>query len=350
MLFKITSNPIPPKPQVKDSEFKEFFPVINRSMDWSSIEPFIRQAEDREIIPAIGQAFYDVLETEYQANGTIADPTKAKTFRLLRTALAHYAMYYALPQLTLRVGDAGTNETNAGDVLPVRQWIFNTNRWETAKTAYQYLDMALEHMEGQVEDENGDYDTFKTSTAYTIAMERLIPNARVFQQFYNINTSRKAYNKLRPYIRKAEKISLAALLDDFYDELATQHTAGTLSTKNEAILPYVQQLLAELTIQLALPDLNWVNDGDGWRIMENIYGMQMPANLKESLQQLHTQAEQNAASFELQLKNYLYANLDDYPTYRDSDANELTQDDDEDGIADAELRDLLPPEAGAVII
>lgn len=351
MLFKITESPTPPKPQVKDTEFKLFFPAINRSTDWSTIEPHVQMAEDVEIIPAIGQAFYDVLETEYQSTGAIADATKAYTFRLLRTALAHYAMYIGLPQLNLRAGDAGVNETVGGDVAPIRQWVFTLNRLETVKTAHKYLDMALEHMEKQVEAGNTDYDAFKDDDAYTISRERLIPNARVFQRYYNINTSRRAYTRLRPFIRKAEKIYLKPLLDDFYDELASQHTAGTLTDENIAILPYVQQLLAEWAVLVALPDLNFVNDGDGWRVMENINAeMVSQASMAQSIQQLQTRAEQNAATFELQLKNFLYANLGDYPTYRDSDANELTQDDDDDGVADSETRGLLPPEAGAVII
>jgi len=338
MLFKVTDTTAGPNPTVKNTEFKTFFPAINRNMDWCTVEPFIQQAEDNDIIPAIGLDFYNVLETEYQANGTIADATKAYTFRLLRTGLAHYAMYLALPQLNIRVGDAGTNETSANDIVPVRQWVFNVSRWETAKTAYKYLDMALEHMESQVIANNTDYDTFKNSTAYTESKELLIPNARKFGRFYNIQNSRRSYTSIRPYIEKAEEIYLRPLLCSFFDELKDQHLNGTLSTENADILPVVQRYLAEKTVVLALPDLNFINDGDGWRVMENQYGLTRPTegSLSQSLQQLLTQAEQNAAHFEIQLKNELYANLDNYPTYRDSECNELTEDSDGDGIADAD--------------
>jgi hypothetical protein len=351
MLFKVITTPNPTDPKIKDTEFKTFFPSLNRQTEWCTIEPFVQQAEDVDIVPAIGLAFYDVLESEYQASGTVANATKFKTFRLLRTALAHFTMYYAMPQLNLRIADAGVNETSASDIVPTRQWVFNLSRWETAKKAELYLDMALEHMEQQVQAENADYDDFANSDAYTVSKELLIPNAKTFQQYYNINTSRRAYTKLRPYIRKAEQIYLVPLLDEFYTELSTQHTGNTLTAANATILPYVQQLLAEYTLTLAIPDLNFVNDGDGWRIMENINGSQMPQQaLMAAVQALQTRAEQNAATLEIQLKNHLYANLDDYPTYRDSDLNELTQDLDDDGIADAELDGLYPPDPGAVIL
>jgi hypothetical protein len=351
MLFKITTSPAPANPQVKDTDFKSFFPGVNWNTDWCTIEPFIQQAEDKEIIPAIGQEFYDVLHTEYQANGSIADVVKAVTFRYLQTATAYFAMYYAAPQLALRIGDAGANETSGGDILPTRQWVFNLSRWENLKMASDYLDLTLQHMEQQVTASNTDYDAFANSDTFTINRELLIPNARIFQLYYNINTSRLTYTKLRPYIRKAEQRYLVPLLDDFYTELSTEHKAENLSANNQAILPYVQQLLAEYTVVLAIPDLNFVNDESGWRIIKNPNGMTMPGNLKESIQQLHTKAEQNAATFEIELKNQLYANLDNYPTYRDSVANELKHDDNDDGVADSEQTGLnIPPDAGAVII
>lgn len=348
MLFKVTTSPAPPQPKVLDTEFKTFYPAINRNTDWCTIKPFVQQAEDLEIVPAIGQAFYDVLHAEYDSTGTIANAVKAQTFRFLRTALAYYAMYIGLPQLNLRTGDAGTNEASASDVMPVRQWVFNVNRWETLKTAAKYLDMALAHAEGQVYADNADYAAFKNSTAFTISQELLIPNARVFQRFYNINTSRRAYTKIRPFIEKAEKMWLLPSLGPLFDLVKTEHAAANLSAANTALLPYLQQLLAERTMTVAMPDINIVNDGEGWQILENTAMASMAGNLKESMQQLHTAAEQNAAQYEIQLKNFLYANLADYPVFRDSPYNELTEDENEDGIADVDLPS--PPEPGAVIL
>ena len=169
MLFKVTTDPAPPNPKVSDTEFKLFFPSINRSGEWCTIEPFIQMAEDQEIIPAISQEFYDVLETEYQSSGTIADTNKAYTFRLLRTALAHYAMAIGMPMLNMRMGDGGVAENSSNDIIPVRQWVFQGSRWEILKQAYKYLDMALAHMESQVSAANVDYDTFANSDAYTIS-------------------------------------------------------------------------------------------------------------------------------------------------------------------------------------
>lgn len=349
MLFKVTTTPTPLNPKISDTEFKTFFPSINRNTEWCTIEPYVQIAEDQEIIPAISQAFYDVLHTEYQSSGTIADTEKAYTFRLIRTALAHFTMYIGMPLLNLRIGDAGVNETSASDILPTRQWVFNGSRWETYKQAYKYLDMALAHMEAQVKAANSDYDTFANSDAYTEATELLIPNARIFQRHYNIQTSRRAYTALRPYIEKAEQIKLKPVLCELFDEIKTQFAAGTLTAANTAIIAPIQRLLAEYTIELAIPDINFVNDGAGWMVSENNYdASQKQQNISQSIQQLLTRAEQNAVAYEIALKNEIYADLDNYLTYKNGNCNDLTEDSDDDGIAD--IDEYCPPEAGAVII
>ena len=350
MLFKVTTSPVPPAPQVKDTKFKAFAPGVNRSMEWCTLESFVQQAEDKEIIPAIGRQFYDVLHIEYQATGVIADTEKAYVFRLIQTALAHYTMYIAMPQLAIRIGDSGTNETTNTDTNPVREWVFQGSRWELAKTAYAYLDMALAEMEKQVAAGNTDFDTFKNDEAYTISKELLIANAREFQRYYNLKTSRRAYTSLRPYIKKAEELRIKSLLCELYDEIKTEIAANALSANNETLLSYMQPLLAEYTLIFALPEINFVQDGNGWMVSENNYDTKPSmGELSQSIQQLLTRAEMNANNYEIILKNFLYDNLDDYPTFRDGGCNELTEDADGDGIPDIDCDDdYVPP--GAVII
>lgn len=341
--FKVIASPVPPNPTVGHTDFKKFFPAINKNTDWCTIEPLVEQAEELYIIPYISQEFYDVLETEYQTSGVIADATKATVFRQLKIALAYYTMFHGFDSLHTRIGDAGVNENSNTDATPVRQWVFNSARWKACVTGYQYLDLALRSMEKQVEAGNADFDTFKDSEAYTITRDLLIPNANTFNQFYNIGKSRKAYIALRPYIRKAEVLHIKPLLCELYTEISGQYKTNTLTVENAAVVPYLQRLLAEKTILEAMPDINIVNDGNGWKIIENVNAVDISAtNLQNMMQQLLSKAELNASQFQIDLENFLYKNLDDYPTYKDSDCNQIAED--TDTSCDDELT------TGAVII
>ena len=318
-------------------------------MEWATMQPYIQIAADKEIIPAIGQAFYDTLNTAYNGAG-VSGTELIETFRRIRSALAYYAIYYALPQLNMRLGDAGAMETTHDGATPVRQWTFNLSRWETLKLAASYLDSALAHMEEQVVANNTAYDTWKNSPAFTQNRELLIPNARVFQEYYNINTSHRAYARLRAYIRKAELLYLRpSLCNTLYDTVSGQQAANTLTTANQALIPYMRRYLAEVTVMLAGADLNIASDGDGWRIGEHAFPETLsPDVIRTTMQALITQAETNAAKYLQDLKDVLYANLDDYPLFRDSQCNELKNTDSEDFYYPAE--DESCPEKGAFLL
>lgn len=344
-LFKITTSPAPNNPKVGDTEFKKFYPSINRNMDWCTLESFIEQAELNHIIPAISQEFFDVLKDEYEANGQIADAEKATTFRLIRFALAYYTIYDALPELGARIADAGTTENNNQDTMPIRQWVYKDLRWNVYQKAYRYLDMALAFMEGQVNEENADFDDFKDSEAYTEGRELLISNAAEFQNYYNIGSSRYTFVALMPSIRKAQQRHLQPVLCDLYDEILSQYKQGTLTDANKALIPYIRQLLAEYTIIESMPDINWLNDGSAWKVVEEPTLSSMSIQtIQNMIQELLSKAERNAAAFKIQMENFIYANLDDYPTYKNSDCNQVADDDDQSAYPD----DCIEP--GAVII
>ena len=222
--FKIITTPTPVAgdEKVGDTDFKSFYPAVNTNMQWCTLHPYVEQAEEMYIIPYISQEFYEEMETEYQLSGTIADEEKAKAFKYLRTALAYYTMYEAIPHLNARIADAGINENMNGDTAPVRQWVFNNSQWKACKKGYAFLDKALAYMEAQIQDGNTDFDTFKDSDAYTITRDLLIPTASIFNEYYNIQKSRKAYVALRPFIRKAEQLHLKPFLCELYQEISTQ--------------------------------------------------------------------------------------------------------------------------------
>ena len=349
-LFKVITTPPPATPKVSDTDFKQFYAAINRSMDWANISPYIQIAADREIIPAIGQEFFDYIAGQYQS-GTITEPL-TETFRRIKMALAHYAMYYGYPQIAVRVGDAGVMETAHDGATTVRQWAFNTARWEMVKIAAAYLDSALEHMEAQVDANESVYNSWKNSAAYSQNKDLLIPNARVMSEYYSLSTSRRSYQLLKPIIRKAELMYLRpALCNELYDSVSFQATTNTLSNENKDLLPYMRRYVAEVTMSLASGIVNIIPDGAGWRISENAYAESMPQEaLRSAIQALTTQAEQNAAQYLIDMRDFLYKNLNKYPQYRDSPCNELNTDSADGFYNNEDFSPYNPPPPGAFIL
>ena len=214
-LFKIINTEPETKAKLKDTDFRSFYPTANLNMAYSTLKPFIEQAEESYIIPYISRAFYTEIEAEYQSDATLATE-KSLAVRHIRTALAYYTAYYAMPHINIRIADAGIQETAADSASPTRQWVYNNARWEAQIRAYEYLDKALNYMEAQIVASNTDFDTYKASVAYIDTKEVFLNSAEVFNTFFYIKSSRKAYHALRPYIKKAESLYLNPLLGESF--------------------------------------------------------------------------------------------------------------------------------------
>jgi len=338
-LFRVITGTTYEDAGVKDTDFKLFYPAVNRNMAWATLEPYVKQAEECFIAPWISDAFYqevelcylDLPKTEVIALCNPAGfyktkiesiPVKDLVVYYLRIASAYYTIYAAMPHLNMRIGDAGLLETNPSDALPVRQWVYNDTRWAALKTGYKYLDKALALMESEIESGSPEFEKYKLSTAYTVSKELLIPNASTMDKYMNIQGSRRAYIGLRPYILKSEKLYISPFLMEMYDEIKTQHTSGALTAANALLLGYIQPLLAEYTIIEATPEINLINQGDGWKVIDTTDGMTMSKDsYKEAIQHLITKAAQNADYYKAELERFLYANITDYPTFETSDAN-----------------------------
>ena len=338
-LFRITTGTTYDDSHVKDTDFKLFYPAINRNMAWPTLEPYVKQAEECYIAPWISDAFYQEIElcyldlpktevialcnpTGFHKTKIDSIPAKDLVVYYLRIASAYYTIYTSMPHLNMRFGDAGLLETNPDDATPVRQWVYKDARWNALMTGYKYLDKAIALMESEIADGSVEYEKYRNSTAYSVSKELLIPNADTMDGFVNIKGSRRAYIGLRPYIRKAEKLYLKPLLREQFDEIKTQHTAGTLTTENAALLAYMQPLLAEYTIIEATPEINLVNQGDGWKVLDTTDGMTSSKDsYKEAIQHLINKAASNADYFKAELEGFLYENITDYPTFEASDAN-----------------------------
>jgi hypothetical protein len=92
------------------SQFNKILSINNSRRTFQKLVPSIAMAEDRQIKPAIGIT----LMAELKANGG-ADAFKTETLRLLRRALAYYAMYYGSDDLILNIENDGITLVSHSD-------------------------------------------------------------------------------------------------------------------------------------------------------------------------------------------------------------------------------------------
>jgi len=318
-----------PNAEVKHSDLKDFYPAANGNMAWTTIKPYIQQAEELFIIPHIGQEFYDLLDGLYNGSG-ITNADQQRVFYRLQTALGAYIAYIALPELAMRLGDAGIRENNNKETTAARQWVYRETLWKAQLKANKFLDQALYLMEQKVEEGDSNFDAFKDSSTYTVSRNFWIHNATQFSRYFNISNSRRTYVNLRPYIEKVQELEVRALLgEEMYTELQTQINSNNLTDPNDKLLEACRRYIAELTLIESIGDVNFIQDGSGWVSIENSVMVYEPSAQTDRMsQQMLSKAEANAARFRTAIERMIYSNIENYPTFRDSSANLSTDDDD----------------------
>ena len=108
----------------------------------------------------------------------------------------------------------------------------------------------------------------------------------------------------------------------FVEEIRTAFIANTLTSDQVTLLERIKPWIAECTIIESTPEINLINEGNGWMIVESTDGIISNKMAQmETLKMLAGKAGTNAAVFKQRLESYLYQNLDLFPTFKASNYN-----------------------------
>jgi hypothetical protein len=163
-MFK-TVNAHPHSPvEIGDTNYKKHYTGVNRSMLFEEIEPAIRQATVKYILPFIGQQFYDFLADEFDSGSLVQE----KIITALQDAIAYYTAYHLFPEKNGFLASLGVvqNTPSDGSGQPINQWGWKAKRWAALENADTFLDKLLELMEEQVQTGTPDFGLWTNHKCY----------------------------------------------------------------------------------------------------------------------------------------------------------------------------------------
>jgi hypothetical protein len=299
-------------------EVKEYLPQ-NAEFDFEALSPFIkRQGEPRLIKKHLGKVLYDKLAKAYEDN-VLTDAMETLLDKV-RYPLANYAYLKWLPSSTLVSGKGGISRTES----------------EKTKTPYEYQMIALENacheaaFDG-IEDlllfleENIDeteYADWKTSDAYTVFKNCFINTAEDFSGVYGIGSSRRTFLAMYEIMVETEETRLQGVLGkDFYTELKNEIKGTGLSTANAKLLKLIQRATANLTVAKAAVRLPVRITADGFQLISTSDRMTLKVFSQaetDRLSAIITDANEAGEKYLKELEEFIYENIDDYETFKDS--------------------------------
>lgn len=312
--------------KVGDYDFKSHYPEVNRNMSWSELEPYIRQATRRFVLPFLGEPLYNDFADKVEHN-TALDADQSECLERLRDAVAYSAIMVALPKKKTVISSMGAIEKVATEgTTGSSLWGFKTTLWSVAQDADRAMDELLDFLEMQVVAGNPYFDLWKTSPAFLNGKADFFRTTKEFQVYQNINNSRRTLMAMLPIIKQATKRHIIpAISEAQYDELLTKFQDNDLDDDEKKLLDLVRAALAAWTVYYATDKLPILPDQDGFRIISNAEAVDQRSYSAEVTQSAITRlkyaAEADARQNTAELVIWLHDHADEFPLWKSSGAN-----------------------------
>ncbi|HEA19949.1 hypothetical protein LCGC14_0943680 [marine sediment metagenome] len=215
--------------------------AVNRNLDWSSVEPYVKQAERKYIKSLIGRTMYDSY-----SQAEPEDPVALEVYNLLEEASANLAWFLYLPMANVQISDSGIAVSESEYSKAAEWWQIRDLRRSFIDAGFTALDEALKIME-QTEGET--FAAWKASEGYTIFRELFVDRTDTFNRWFNISNSRKTFLALRPYMLEVHHQFFTAKLNLATIELLNNTVKPAEGTETDA--PEYIQYMALQWLQAA---------------------------------------------------------------------------------------------------
>jgi hypothetical protein len=303
-------------------DIKVFCPMIGSS-DFGNFAPFIDQAERDFIIPYIGKDQYEALVSAYNEDGSgEMDDTDLALLLKVQAAVAFYMEYLWIPSGQVSIGDNGIRVAYTETQKPAFAWQIKDLRREVIRQAGSAMDSLLEFLE----ENKDDYDLWTESDVCPEYNDTFVRSAKEFTKFYSpLGNSRLNFLAIRPALKRVEEFIIQSELGpDFYEELKEQFKDDDVSEENEPIIEFIQKAVVQLTMARAFTDVSVSLDERGVLMFNSTHSTDVVDGKEPSkdsyLSKMEAACDKDGRAYIQLLKNYLKANIGDYPTYAQSDS------------------------------
>lgn len=327
LVFKIITDTDIDVATIGDTNFQQHYSGVNTSMAWAELQPAIRQATAKYVIPYLGEEIYDDLADKFNT-GAVLTTEQAKALQILQDTVAFYAIYHVLPEKNAVVASNGVvQNTPDGGAQPVNQWGWKAKRWSALENADSFLDLLLTFLEKQVSASVAYFDLWKNSDAYTVKTSAFFRQTSQLDEYLNIQMSRRSFISLTRFMKQVEEdVIKPTLCTDLYDAMLIE----TPTAPNQLLLPYIRRAVAYLGAAEAVPHHRIVIDGDGFRVVSQSDQFDDRRNLtnnvhESAVQALMIRCEDQGRKAVARMIKFMEEHIGDYPAYANSTCRDLPQ-------------------------
>lgn len=312
---------IKPKLISRKEEILAILPVA-ASIEFRELIPYLWKAENEVVKPVIGAAQMESLADSYEAyvagnyDENLLTIWETELLIRIQMATVNLAVRSWAPFTIANISTKGITEAN-GDQKAARESTINRMLESAEADGNASIESILEWL-----DQNRDqYPDWYDSLEMRAIFNQYIVSAKVFSEYFYIGESRYTFLRIAPQIRAAEKV-VDRIIWEMGTELKTEQKQDTLTSQNMTLLRLVQQAVANIAMSDALLMMRFVVSDYGVSLMatnvnnRDTIRSKTPAG-DAQLAQIRDKAREDGNAALEAIKNLLYDNIDQYPTFRD---------------------------------
>jgi hypothetical protein len=235
---------------VKNNYSINKYVTINPSVTYQTLEPYIRQVERTHIKPIIGPAQYQVFETQP------TDDIVKEAWELCQEAIFYFAMYKALPFLSIQITEGGIFAASTGDAQQITDKQYKELLRAQKKQAHETLDQMLQFMEANLD----KFTQWSSDPAYTDYASLLVNTTAIFNKHYNIFNSRQTFMALKPELSTVEN----QFIEPVIQSALLEALKNTQDNNNRKIVKQLlQKAIVNFTVSKVMENGLFVLDAQG---------------------------------------------------------------------------------------
>lgn len=305
---------------IKDIEDVRNHVAIDAGSTLNNLQPDIDEVEQDYIIPALGQATYDALNSAYNADTPNLDEDETKLLNFCQVALVNLAQAKYIVVNRVNFSNSGIRIIESGEYKTAYKYMFDELIQHFEKRGFNYIDKALAFLESKKDvfvDWAGDED------AYTVNKRHFIQTADQFDKHYRIGKSRRTFIALEPIMQSVEDFFIENTLTvDLSARIKAEILTGNeLSESTQDLIDKIQPALAHLTIGHAIDTFSFEVTELGLLIREFVDPNQKRSSPSDSrLEMKRNAALTTGHRYVERLKDFLNASASAsvYPEYFNS--------------------------------
>ena len=236
-------------------QIQQYLPVSYTNTD--AVIPRQITTEQEFIIPIVGQALFDTLQTE----ANTVPPTPSALLQKVWQAMAFLLYFKNAPYLHTQISESGFKNVTNDKVQGAYRY-----QYEDIKENLQADGMAaLEELLNFLIENKATYPLWTASTAYTRLNNNLIKTGGQFTRLYHLYQPNRTFNALQPVMQEVEDMFIVPSIGQAFFEYLRD--VELISASEKVVVDLLQKAVANLTIHKCINKLSITIKPEGLTVL-----------------------------------------------------------------------------------